>query len=84
MAMITLNYDAHNASMRKAIDLLLSMGATPVETNRAEKDMQEIAMPVVVSKKKRMTRVEMSMKEAREGKVKHFKTVDEMFQSLGI
>lgn len=34
--------------------------------------------------KKKLSRFELSMKEAREGKVKTFKTVDEMFQSLGI
>ena len=34
--------------------------------------------------KKRLSRLELSMKEAQEGKVKRFKTVDEMFQSLGI
>lgn len=82
MATITLNYDARNVAMKKAIDLILSMGATKVEDKTSSSF-------VASSKKKqsstrKMTRVELSMQEAREGKVHHFDTVEEMFQSLGI
>ena len=82
MATITLNYDARNVAMKKAIDLILSMGATKVE------DKASSAL-IASSKKKqsstrKMTRIELSMQEAREGKVHHFDTVEEMFQSLGI
>ena len=82
MATITLNYDARNVAMKKAIDLILSMGATKVEDKTS-------SSLIVTSKKKqsstrKMTRVELSMQEAREGKVHHFDTVEEMFQSLGI
>lgn len=82
MATITLNYDARNVAMKKAIDLILSMGATKVEDKTS-------SSLIASSKKKqsstrKMTRVELSMQEAREGKVHHFDTVEEMFQSLGI
>lgn len=82
MATITLNYDARNVAMKKAIDLILSMGATKVE--------DKTSSSLIASSKKKQsstrktTRVELSMQEAREGKVHHFDTVEEMFQSLGI
>lgn len=82
MATITLNYDAHNVAMKKAIDLILSMGATKVEDKTSS---ITIASPQKAhTSARKMTRVELSMQEAREGKVHHFDTVEEMFQSLGI
>ncbi len=73
MATITLEYDARNSTMKKALDLFLSLGAKVVPSQKKE----------AVGTKK-LTEVEISMQEAREGKVNHYESVEDMFQKLGI
>lgn len=73
MATITLEYDAQNSMMKKVLDLFLSMGAKIVSPQEKE---------AAVTKK--LTEVEISMQEAREGKVNHYESVEDMFQKLGI
>ena len=78
MATITLNYDAHNVSMRKAIDLLLSMGAVKVDASAAETETQEAPA------KTKMSSIDISLKEIEEGKVNTYNSSKEMFEKLGI
>lgn len=73
MATITLEYDARNSTMKKALDLFLSLGAKVVSPQKKE-----------TVGTKRLTEVEISMQEAREGKVNRYESVEDMFQKLGI
>lgn len=73
MATVTLEYDARNSTMKKVLDLFVSLGA------------KVVASP---SKKavgtRKLTEVEMSMQEAKEGKINHYESVEDMFQKIGI
>ncbi len=73
MAMVTLEYDARNSTMKKALDLFVSLGAKVVATPSKK---------TVGSRK--LTEVEISMQEAREGKINHYESVEDMFQKNGI
>lgn len=75
MATITLEYDARNSTMKKALDLFLSLGAKVVSPKKKE---------AVSAKSGELTEVELSMQEAREGKVNQYESVEDMFQKLGI
>ncbi len=72
MATITLEYDARNSTMKKALDLFLSLGAKVVPSQKTK------------APAKKLTEVEISMQEAREGKVNHYESAEDMFQKLGI
>ncbi len=78
MATITLNYDAHNVSMRKAIDLLLSMGAVKVNTPTVDTE------PTTAPAKTKMSSIDISLKEIEKGKVNTYNSSKEMFEKLGI
>lgn len=73
MATVTLEYDARNNTMKKVLDLFISLGAKVVSP----------ASKKAVGTRK-LTEVEISMQEAREGKINHYKSVEDMFQKLGI
>ena len=68
MATITLEYDGRNNTLKKALDLIVSMGAKVV----------------IPQKEKKLTDVEISMQEARDGKINTYKTLNDLFQKLGI
>ncbi len=68
MATITLEYDGRNNTLKKALDLIVSMGAKVV----------------IPQKEKKLTDVEISMQEARDGKINTYKTPNDLFQKLGI
>ena len=73
MATITIEYDARNNTLKKVLDLFVSLGAKVVSH-----------APKKAVGTRKLTEVEMSMQEAREGKVNHYKSVEDMFQKLGI
>ena len=64
MATITLEYDGRNNTLKKALDLIVSMGAKVV----------------IPKKEKKLTDVEISMQEARDGKIKTYRTPNDLFQ----
>ncbi|MDY4850119.1 MAG: hypothetical protein SO182_02635 [Paludibacteraceae bacterium] len=68
MATITLEYDGRNNTLKKALDLIVSMGAKVV----------------IPQKEKKLTDVEISMQEARDGKINTYNTPNDLFQKLGI
>ena len=68
MATITLEYDGRNNTLKKALDLIVSMGAKVV----------------IPKNEKKRTDVEISMQEARDGKINTYKTPNDLFQKLGI
>ena len=68
MATITLEYDGRNNTLKKALDLIVSMGAKVV----------------IPKKEKKLTDVEISIQEARNGKINTYKTPNDLFQKLGI
>lgn len=72
MATVTLEYDARNNTLKKVLDLFVSLGAKVVSPQKK-----------AVGTRK-MTEVEISMQEAREGKINHYDSVEDMFQQLGI
>ncbi len=61
--------------MKKALDLFLSLGAKVVSPKKKD---------AVGAKISKLTEVELSMQEARDGKVNHYESVEDMFQKLGI
>ncbi len=68
MATITLEYDARNNNLKKVLDLFVSLGAKVV-TRPTEK---------------RLTDIEISMQEARDGKINTYKNPNDLFKKLGI
>ena len=68
MATITLEYDGRNNTLKKALDLIVSMGAKVV----------------IPKKEKKLTDVEISMQAERDGKINTYKTPNDLFQKLGI
>ena len=68
MATITLEYDGRNNTLKKALDLIVSMGAKVV----------------IPKKEKKLTDVEISIQEAQDGKINTYKTPNDLFQKLGI
>ena len=73
MATVTLEYDARNNTLKKVLDLFISLGAKVVSTpSKKAVNTQTI------------TEVEISMQEARDGKINHYDSVEDMFQKIGI
>lgn len=68
MATITLEYDARNTTMKKVLDLFVSLGAKVVTPK----------------KEKKLTDIEISMQEARDGKINTYKSSNDLFKKLGI
>lgn len=68
MATITLEYDARNSNLKKVLDLFVSLGAKVLTRPKA----------------KRLTDIEVSMQEEREGKINTYKTPNDLFEKLGI
>ncbi|MBO7255034.1 MAG: hypothetical protein J6U79_01490 [Paludibacteraceae bacterium] len=68
MAQITLEYDARNNTLKKALDLIVSLGAKVVTPK----------------KEKKLTDIEISMQEARDGKINTYKSSNDLFKKLGI
>lgn len=66
MATITLEYDARNSNLKKVLDLFVSLGAK-VLTRPEEK---------------KLTAIDISLQEAKKGKIVKCDSVDDMFKKL--
>lgn len=73
MATITLEYDARNNNLRKALDLFVSLGAKVIAAPQKHQET-----------KTQMSSIDISLKEIEEGKVHTYNSSKEMFEKLGI
>ena len=68
MATIILEYDGRNSMINKLIDVVIGLGAKVVTPKKTKK----------------LTDIELSMQEERDGKINAYKTPNDLFKKLGI
>lgn len=75
MATVLLEYDARNVSLKKALDLIVSLGA---KIKTPEKKQ------LTATAKRATTGIEQALQEVKEGKINRYDSPEELFNKLGI